>query len=119
MISDSVVIMTKGELAEATSKAFLRGVKRGRFEESLDRANSKARGSEGHLEATESTGTSSPDEAVRLANLIATDVLNAVEAIYGEDGLKAVTEHARKANHAREDNAEIDALEKLFSGDRS
>lgn len=43
------------------------------------------------------------------------DLLNAVEAIYGVDGLKAVSDHVRMANKVRDDNAEIDALEAIFA----
>lgn len=68
MISKNVVILTTEELKEIKRKEFLRGVERGKFEESCARSNSKARGSEGHSGATENTGSASPDAAVRLAN---------------------------------------------------
>lgn len=67
-VSDEVVILTRKELAERERQAFLYGVERGRFEESCDRSDSKARGSEGHLGATESTGSAPSDAAVRPAN---------------------------------------------------
>ena len=67
MISRDVVIITKAELEEIKTKAFLRGVERGKFEGSRDIPNSKARGLEGHLGATENTGSASSDAAVRPA----------------------------------------------------
>lgn len=48
-ISPDVVIMTRSELAKLTNAAFLRGVERGRFEESCDRSNSAPPGQVGHL----------------------------------------------------------------------
>ena len=67
-VSPDVVIMTRAELSAIEVAAFKRGVERGRFEESCDRSNSTARGSEGHLGATENTGSASSDAAVRHAN---------------------------------------------------
>ena len=54
-------------------------------------------------------------EREAIAKTIAMDLLNAVQAIYGDEGLAKVAEHARRANKVREDNAEMDALEKSFS----
>ena len=54
-------------------------------------------------------------ERERIAKLITMDVLNAVGAIFGEEGLAKVVDHARRENRTREDNAEIDALEEIFS----
>ena len=51
----------------------------------------------------------------RIAKLIAIDLLNAVQAIFGDEGLDKVVRHMKAANRAREDNNEIDALEKTFA----
>lgn len=67
-MSANVVIMTLAEFQEREQAAFLRGVERGKFEESYTRSNSPAQGSAGHSEATENTGPASSDAAVRLAN---------------------------------------------------
>jgi hypothetical protein len=54
-------------------------------------------------------------EREQVAKTILMDVLNAVEALYGQDGLDAVVTHARRANRVREDNNEMDYLEKAFA----
>jgi len=42
MISKDVVILTKDQLDEYERRAFMRGVERGRFEESSDRSRSES-----------------------------------------------------------------------------
>ena len=51
----------------------------------------------------------------RIAKLIATDLLNAVEALYGEEGLRRVVDHAKAENRSRQSNEDMDALEKAFA----
>lgn len=67
-VSADVIVMTRAELKAIKEREFRRGVRRGRFEESCDRSNSTARGSEGLSWATESTGSASSDAAVRPTN---------------------------------------------------
>ena len=67
-VSPKIVIMTREELRAREQEAYARGVKRGRFEESCDRANSAPPGKVGHSGATENTGAASSDAAVRPAN---------------------------------------------------
>jgi hypothetical protein len=42
------------------------------------------------------------------------DVLNAIEHLFGQEGLDKVVAHVKLANKARESNDEIDKLEALF-----
>lgn len=53
----------------------------------------------------------------RIEKLIAADCLRAVEDIFGAEGLHKVVEHMGRQNRAREDNAEIDALEQILAGE--
>jgi 2-phospho-L-lactate guanylyltransferase (CobY/MobA/RfbA family) len=55
------------------------------------------------------------DEREAITKNILMDVLNAVYTLYGQEGLEAVTAHAKAANKVREDNAEMDFLEKAFA----
>lgn len=67
-ISPDVVILTREELAAREHAAFMRGVERGKFEESYARSNSAPPGKVGHSGITENTGSASPDAAVHPAN---------------------------------------------------
>lgn len=65
MISDDVVILTRAELEDRETRAFRRGVARGRFEESCDRSrNSEPPGKAGHSAgAIENHGNAEPGSA--------------------------------------------------------
>lgn len=56
-------------------------------------------------------------ERERIKALMLIDAFNAVEAIYGVEGLAKVTSHMKASAKARERNDEIDALDVAF-GDR-
>jgi hypothetical protein len=54
-------------------------------------------------------------DKLRTAERIATDLLDGIAFVHGEDALAKVVNHIKTVNRVREDNAEIDALEKLFA----
>lgn len=43
------------------------------------------------------------------------DMIDAVNVLYGPDGLGRVVDQMKRCNRVREDSAEIDALEKMFA----
>lgn len=54
-------------------------------------------------------------ETEDIAKQMLIDALNAIEALYGQKGLDAVVTHMKCANKVREDNIEMDFLEKVLS----
>lgn len=50
-----------------------------------------------------------------ITKMMLEDAFVAVENIFGLDGLQEVVEHMKRANRAREDQIEIDDLEKIFA----
>jgi hypothetical protein len=55
-----------------------------------------------------------PCAAFQLRERIAKDALDAVIAIYGDEGLRKVVAHMKRIEDSRETNVEIDELERLF-----
>lgn len=50
-----------------------------------------------------------------LLEIMLNDLLDSVSHLYGPDGLAKVVEGMKRANRAREDRAEMDALEKMLA----
>ena len=55
--------------------------------------------------------------AERIVSIMLQDAFNAVEALYGEEGLLAVVRRMKMAAKARDSNAELDELERVFGTD--
>ena len=56
-----------------------------------------------------------PAPQMTILKTVLGDVFDAIEALYGTDGLERIVDHCRAAERARASNAEIDEIEAAIS----